>query len=468
MKYVSTRGQAPVLGFEDVMLTGLARDGGLYVPESWPALDFKKFHGLPYADAAFEAMSPFVGNEIPDSEFKQILKDAYATFAHPAVCPLVQIGDNEWVLELFHGPTLAFKDVAMQVLGRLMDRSLKKRGARATVIGATSGDTGSAAIEAFKGRDAIDIFILHPHGRTSEVQRKQMTTATEANVHNIAIEGTFDDCQALVKALFNDHATRDKLQLAGVNSINWARIMAQVTYYVTAAAALGASEARMVSFSVPTGNFGDVFAGYVAQRGRVPISNLLIATNINDILVRALETGTYKPQATRMTQSPSMDIQVSSNFERLLFEIAGRDPAMVRHWMGQLAGEGNFQLEPRHIMALAGAGPLLADRIDEATTTATIADVYGSSGYVADPHTAVGIAAARRSAKKPAEPVVCLATAHPAKFPDAVERAIGRKPEVPERLARVLGAKERFTVLPNDYATVAKHISERARVGGAV
>ncbi len=465
MKYVSTRGEAPVIGFEDVLLTGLARDGGLYVPETLPILNLEEFGGLAFSDAAFRVMQPFVGGEIDGAVLQTICSDAYATFSHTATCPLVQIGTDEWVLELFHGPTLAFKDVAMQVLGRLMDHVLTKRGARATVIGATSGDTGSAAIEAFRGREAIDIFILHPHGRTSEVQRKQMTTAVEDNVHNIAIEGSFDDCQALVKALFNDLPLRDRLQLAGVNSINWARIMAQVTYYVTAAAALGAGDDRKLCFSVPTGNFGDVLAGHVAARMGLPVAELVIGTNSNDILVRALTTGVYEPRQTLATQSPSMDIQVSSNFERLLFEIAHRKPETIRGWMGDLKTKGRFAFDAKMVTRRNSQVTIEAHAVDEVTTTQTISDVYKATGYLADPHTAVGIAAARRAEHRQGQPMITLATAHPAKFPDAVARAIGRKPDVPERLARQLAAKERFEVLPNDFARVAAFIDARARLG---
>jgi len=466
VNYVSTRGEAPVLGFEAVMLAGLARDGGLYVPGTYPILDLDAFAGLPFAEAAHRVMHPFVGGEIDSGVLAGICRDAYATFAHAATCPLVQIGPNDWVLELFHGPTLAFKDVAMQVLGRLMDHTLRKRGARATVVGATSGDTGSAAIEAFRGRDAIDIFILHPHGRTSEVQRKQMTTASEPNVHNIAIEGTFDDAQALVKALFNDLALRDRLQLSGVNSINWVRIMAQVTYYVTALAALGAREDNKICFSVPTGNFGDVLAGNVAAIMGAPIAELIAATNSNDILTRALTTGVYQPRQAVATQSPSMDIQVSSNFERLLYQLAHCKPAQVRQWMADLKDKGQFSFDPSIV---TGANALVryeAHAVDEAQTSATIAATYRATGYLADPHTAVGLAAAARAQHREGRPMVTLATAHPAKFPDAIERAIGRKPDIPERLARVLGGKERYTVLPNDFGQVAKFITERARNGG--
>lgn len=467
MRYVSTRGEAPVLGFEDAMLAGLARDGGLYVPETYPALASEAFDGLPFADAAVSVMRPFVGGEIADADLALICRDAYATFAHAATCPLVQIGTNEWVLELFHGPTLAFKDVAMQVLGRLMDHTLAKRGARATVAGATSGDTGSAAIEAFRGREAVDIFILHPNGRTSEVQRKQMTTATEDNVHNIAIEGSFDDCQSLVKALFNDLPLRDKLQLSGVNSINWARIMAQVTYYMTAQAALGGADNRRICFSVPTGNFGDVLAGDVAAIMGAPIASLVVATNSNDILARALNTGVYEPRQSLPTQSPSMDIQVSSNFERLLYSIAHNKPEQVREWMASLKQSGSFRFDPTIVTGPQALVQFEAAAIDEATTTATVAEVYRATGYLADPHTAVGLAAAKRAKSRQGQPMVTLATAHPAKFPDAIRNAIGRAPELPERLARVMTAKERFAVLPSDYAALAKYITERARISRA-
>ena len=465
MKYISTRGEAPILGFEDVVLTGLARDGGLYVPQTWPILDLDLYDGLPFAEAAHWVIRPFTGGEIDDKVLAAICNDAYASFAHPAVCPLVQIGPNDWVLELFHGPTLAFKDVAMQVLGRLMDHILEKRGERATIVGATSGDTGSAAIEAFRGRKAIDIFILHPHGRTSDVQRKQMTTAVEDNVHNIAIEGTFDDCQALVKAMFNDLPFRDRLRLAGVNSINWARIMAQVTYYVTAAASLGANKDRKIAFSVPTGNFGDVLAGYVSATMGLPVASLMVATNSNDILARALTTGRYEPREANATQSPSMDIQVSSNFERLLFEIAHRHPEKVKVWMEDLRAKGSFAFDAEAVTRRNDHVAFEATSVDEAATTQAIADIYRTTGYIADPHTAVGLVGAARSKARNGAPMVTLATAHPAKFPDAVARAIGRTPDAPERLARQLSAKERYDVLPKDYAKVSAHIAARARLG---
>ncbi|HRD75156.1 MAG TPA: threonine synthase, partial [Hyphomicrobiaceae bacterium] len=346
MRYVSTRGAAPDLGFEDVLLTGLARDGGLYVPREWPAFtaqDFTAMAGLSYEECAARILTPFVAPDMAPAELSSLIHDAYGSFRHQAIAPLVQLGPRDWLLELFHGPTLAFKDIAMQVLARLMDRTLKRRGARATIVGATSGDTGGAAIDAFRGRDAIDVFILFPHGRVSDVQRRQMTTPVEANVHAIAIDGTFDDCQAIVKALFNDLAFRDSVSLAGVNSINWARILAQIVYFVTSAVALGAP-GRRVAFTVPTGNFGDIFAGYGASRLGLPIERLVIATNANDILARTCATGRYETRDVIATSSPSMDIQISSNFERLVFDLAGRQQGRVRAAMQELAAKGSFSL----------------------------------------------------------------------------------------------------------------------------
>ncbi|HDO53013.1 MAG TPA: threonine synthase [Rhizobiales bacterium] len=463
MRYVSTRGTAPVLGFEDVMLAGLARDGGLYLPDVWPRFtpaDIQAMSGLSYAQTACRVMEPFVGSDIAREEFAEIVEAAYATFSHSAVTPLVELGSGQWLLELFHGPTLAFKDVAMQLLGRLMDRTLKRRGGRATIVGATSGDTGGAAIEAFAGRESVDIFILHPHGRVSDVQRRQMTTARADNVHNIAIKGTFDDCQALLKALFNDLEQRDRLSLAGVNSINWARIMAQTVYYFVSAAALGAPE-RPVRFCVPTGNFGDVFAGYAASRMGLPIDRLVIATNVNDILVRTLKSGRYEPNAVVATSSPSMDIQVSSNFERLIFEAAGRDSVRVCQLMDDLAGQGSFTLSENELAFLRSA--FAAEAVDEEQVERTIREVARETGYVCDPHTAVGIAAARRQ-HTTRIPVVTLATAHPAKFPDAVEAATGKRPDVPSRLEEKLGADERFEIIDNDYDALVAFIEARARV----
>ena len=464
MKYVSTRGLAPELGFEDVLLTGLARDGGLYVPAEWPRLAPDELSGLPYVDAAVRVMGPFVGAEVSAQELRALLAEAYAGFRHPAVAPLIQIGPNDWMLELFHGPTLAFKDIAMQALARLMDRALERRGTALTIVGATSGDTGAAAIEAFRGREAIDVFILYPHGRISEAQRRQMTTAVEPNVHAIAIDGTFDDCQTLLKALFGDEALRDRLNLAGVNSINWARLMAQIVYYFTAGVALGAP-ARPVSFSVPTGNFGDIFAGYAALRMGLPVQRLVVATNVNDILVRTIATGRYEPREVAATSSPSMDIQIASNFERLLFEIAGRDAARVRELMADLAAKGGFALNQGEHASLSQLFD--AVRIDEDETRATIRRLRETTGSICDPHTAVGIGAAAAVARDPAIPMVMLATAHAAKFPDAVASAIGMRPGEPERLARQRQMPERITRLPNDLSAVAACIGAHARVGGA-
>ena len=466
MKYESTRGSAPVLGFEDVLLTGLARDGGLYVPRTWPRLTpeaIAALAGRPYHEAAFDIMAPFVGGEVAGAELQAICREAYASFSHPAVAPLVQIGPNDWILELFHGPTLAFKDVAMQVLGRLMDRTLKKRGERATIVGATSGDTGGAAIEAFRGRDAIDIFILFPKGRVSDVQRRQMTTPVEANVHAIAIAGTFDDCQNTVKALFNDLTLRDRLRLAGVNSINWARIMAQIVYYFTAGVALGAPH-RKISYSVPTGNFGDIFAGYAASMMGLPVDRLIIATNANDILARTFETGRYETKPVISTSSPSMDIQISSNFERLLFELSGRDAGRVRTLMSSLAQSGAFTLDTRERTGLADL--FAAGRVGEADALAAIRRVQAETGYVAEPHTVAGIEVARRLRAGVGaidSPIVTLATAHPAKFPLAISQALGHPPAEPARVAAQRAAPERMTVLPNDLKTIADFISTRTR-----
>lgn len=463
MKYVSTRGEAPALGFEEALLTGLARDGGLYVPETWPTLSEAQiagFAGKSYAEVAYEVMTPFIGEAIPEADLRAMIEQAYATFDHDAVAPLRQIKDNDWVLELFHGPTLAFKDVAMQILARLFDHALKSRGQRLTIVGATSGDTGSAAIEAFRGRDTIDIFILHPKGRVSEVQRRQMTTVLDDNVHNIAIEGSFDDCQALVKAMFNDMAFRDEVSLAGVNSINWGRVMAQIVYYMTAAVALGAP-AREVSFSVPTGNFGDIFAGYVARQMGLPIAQLLVATNVNDILARALNEGRYDVGTVVPTISPSMDIQVSSNFERLLFDIHDRDGAEVTRLMQQLQQSGGFGIREE---ALAKARALFAaDRSDEARTKATMQASFEGTGTLIDPHTAVGVAVAEMHRGDPAIPMVTLSTAHPAKFPAAVEEACGQFPGLPSHMADLFDREERLASAGNDLDEVEAFIRARSR-----
>ncbi len=464
MKYISTRGQAPELGFEDALLAGLARDGGLYVPKTWPAFqaeDFAALVGVPYADAATAIMRPFVGGEIPDDEFASMVSETYAGFGHPDVTPLVQIGANDWLLEMFYGPTFAFKDIAMQLLARLMDRALKHRGTRVTIVGATSGDTGGAAIEAFRGREAVDIFVLYPHGRISDVQRRQMTTPPETNVHAIALEGTFDDCQNLLKDLFNNLVLRDRLNLSGVNSINWARLLPQIVYYVTAAVALGAPS-RRISFCVPTGNFGDIFAGYAARRIGLPIDQLVIATNVNDILTRTVNSGRYELADVVATSSPSMDIQISSNFERLVFELTDRDASRLCHLMDVLKQTGSFALSSQEHGKLSAL--FAAEHADDAEVRSAIADLHAATDYIADPHTAVGLVAAAKVARDPAVPMVTLATAHPAKFPDAVAQAIGTAPPVPAGIARQREAAERVVVLPNDGAIVARYIEERTRL----
>jgi threonine synthase len=458
LQYVSTRGAAPTLGFEEAMLAGLARDGGLYVPAAWPRMaeaEIAALTGLPYEEAAFRVMWPFVGDAFGEAEFRAIVDRAYAGFDHAARVPLRQIGANDWLLELFHGPTLAFKDVAMQLIGGLFEASLKRSGRRITIVGATSGDTGSAAIEAFRGREGVEVFILFPHGRVSDVQRRQMTTATEPNVHALAIAGDFDDAQARLKDLFNHHGFRDSVGLAGVNSINWARVLAQTVYYFTAAVALGAPR-RAVSFAVPTGNFGDVFAGWVAKRMGLPIDRLVIASNQNDILHRTLETGAHRRAGVRPSISPSMDIEVSSNFERLLFELYDREGAAVAALMGEL-GAGGFALSQGALARLRAA--LDSARASEAETRAAIAETWRATGEVVCPHTAVGLRAARVRRGDPAVPMVVLATAHPAKFPDAVEAACGVRPELPARLADLMRRPERVTKVPNDRDAIEQVIA---------
>ena len=467
MKFVSTRGEAPALSFEGALLAALARDGGLYLPDAWPRLDpaaIAGLAGLDYADAAYRVMSPYLAGDPCLADLEAVLEDAYGSFHHPAVAPLRQIAPNSFILELFHGPTLAFKDLAMQVVARLMNRALLRKGAQATVIGATSGDTGAAAIEAFRGLEAIDIFILHPKGRTSDVQRRQMTTASEDNVHNIAVEGTFDDCQNIVKALFGDIALRDRLELTGINSINFARILAQVPYYFTASVSLGAPH-RAVAFAVPTGNFGDIFAGYAARAMGLRVARLVIATNLNDSLPRVLGSGVYEPKGVVATSSPSMDIQLASNFERLLFELAGRDAARVRALMAELRQTGAYRLNEGE---LAGLRALFsAHAIGEHETEMTIRGLVEETGVLIDPHTAVALAAARAEGGLGASPMVVLSTAHPAKFPEAVERACGRAPEQPERLRLRLGQHERCAVLPNEVGAVASFVDSHARADGS-
>lgn len=462
MQYISTRGEAPTLSFCEAVLCGLARDGGLYVPQSWPTFDqatIAGFAGMPYAEVAYRVIHPFVGGEIDDRTLANMIDEAYAGFRHPAVAPLVQTDHNAFILELFHGPTLAFKDVAMQLLSRLMDHILGLRESRATIVGATSGDTGGAAIEAFRGRANTDIFILFPHGRVSDVQRRQMTTVADRNVHALAIEGTFDDCQAIVKSMFTHHAFRDETRLSGVNSINWGRIVAQIVYYFTAAVALGAPQ-RAISFSVPTGNFGDIFAGHAARKMGLPIEHLVIATNRNDILVRTLETGRYEAQGVAATISPSMDIQVSSNFERLLFELHDRDATSVRRLMTQFAQSGAFSLESGPLTMLRAG--FRAGRASEEETAAAIRETYLSAQYLLDPHTAVGQVVARSTCAD-APVMVTLGTAHPAKFPDAVRDASGAHPDLPVWMGDLMNREERFVVLSNDQATVEAYIRERCR-----
>jgi threonine synthase len=460
LRYVSTRGEAPELGFEDVLLTGLARDGGLYVPALWPQLSARQIRdlrGKTYEEIAFEVITPFMSGSVPAADLKAMIAASYGVFGHPAVAPLKQLDDNRWLLELFHGPTLAFKDVAMQLLARLMDWSLARHRRSATIVGATSGDTGGAAIDAFKASKHASIFILHPHGRVSEVQRRQMTTVLSPNVFNIAVEGTFDDCQAIVKTLFNDHAFRDTVGLAGVNSINWARILAQTVYYVTAAVSLGSPD-RAVSFCVPTGNFGDIFAGFAAKRTGLPVDRLIVATNVNDILDRVIKTGRYDMRGVTPSSSPSMDIQVSSNFERLLYEVHGRDANAVRRLMRGLAQSGAFTVGQRELGLIANEFD--SGAASEEDTAETIRATLAATGELLDPHTAVGYAVARRT-EASASPMVTLATAHPAKFPEAVERASGLRPALPPRLAHLLAAEEQFSVLPNDAATVRDFILKR-------
>jgi threonine synthase len=470
VRYISTRGEAPPLGFVEVMLAGLARDGGLYVPDAWPRFDAQAiggFLGRPYAEVALEIIRPFIGGSIAETDLARIVREAYETFRHPATAPLVQLGVNTFVLELFHGPTLAFKDIAMQVVSRLMDHALALRGERTTIVVATSGDTGGAAVEAFRGRRNIDVVVLFPNNRISDVQRRMITTAADDNVHALAIEGTFDDCQAIVKGLFNHHAFRDRVRLSGVNSINWARIAAQTVYYFTAAVTLGAP-LRRPAFTVPTGNFGDVYAGYVAQRMGLPIDRLVVATNVNDILVRTLTTGIYEPREVVATTSPSMDIQVSSNFERLLFDAYGRDGRALRGLMGSLAQSRRVTLSARALSEIRTH--FSADRADEEETAATMRTVLRETGYLLDPHTAVAVAVAEKEIRDPAVPMVILGTAHAAKFPQAVERACGVRPQLPDWLADLGERRERVTVLPADEGAVERFVlaaSRAAREGAA-
>jgi threonine synthase len=456
LKYISTRGDAPVLDFEGAMLSGLARDGGLYLPETFPQVsrdELISLRGKPYAEVAFTICQKFTTGSVPDADLRNMIDAAYGTFHHPATTPVKQLAPNQYLLELFHGPTIAFKDVAMQLLARLMDWSLAKHKRRAVIVGATSGDTGGAAVDAFQHNQNASLFILHPHGKVSDVQRRQMTTVSSPSIHNIAIEGNFDDCQAIVKTLFNDLKFRDEVGLAGVNSINWGRIMAQIVYYFYAALQLGAPD-RAVSFTVPTGNFGNVFAGLAAKRMGLNIDRLVVATNENDIMDRTIKTGSYTITGVHATQSPSMDIQVSSNFERLVYLANNGDAAAVRAHMESLKQSGNFTLQADAIKAIRAEFDSAAT--SESETAAIIAQVLKETGELLDPHTAVGYAVALKS--KTASPMITLATAHPAKFPDAVLAASGVRPNLPSRLTHLLEAKETFTILPNSASDVKAFI----------
>ena len=460
MKYISTRGAAETLGFEDVLLAGLARDGGLFVPETWPVIPadtIASFATRPFAEIAVEVVHPFMGGEISRDELALMAREAYAYFDDPEITPLVNLRPGLTILELFHGPTLAFKDVAMQLLTRLMDHVLEKRNARATIVGATSGDTGGAAIEAFRSSKRADVIILFPAGRVSDVQRRMMTTQKEKNVHAVAVRGTFDDCQALVKAMFNDHAFRDRVDLSGVNSINWARIVAQVTYYFYAASRLGGR--GPLSFAVPTGNFGDIFAGYAAKRMGLPIDKLIIASNENDILPRAVATGAYVMKDVVPTSSPSMDIQISSNFERYLFEASGRDVDLICSSMASLIATGRFDLGRLWPRLKADFAAASASEDDVATCIKATKDRYG---YVLDPHTACALVAAERIGGT-GETVV-LATAHPAKFPDAIEAITGTRPRLPNRLTHLMSDPERFETLSNSLSAVQDFVLKQCRV----
>ena len=453
MKYLSTRGEAPPADFAAALLAGLAPDGGLYMPESWPHLsqaDLRALRGLPYAELAARIIAPFTGDTIPFATLQAMCRGAYAGFRHPATIPLVQLDTHLWSLELFHGPTLAFKDLAMQLLGRLFDHVLHARGQRITIVGATSGDTGSAAIEACRGRDAIDIAILHPAGRTSEVQRRQMTTVDAPNVLNIAIDGNFDDCQDLVKAMFADAPFRTDLRLSAVNSINWARIAAQIPYYVASALALGAPD-REVAFAVPTGNFGNVLAAWAARRMGLPVARLIVASNRNDILARFLAGNDMSVRMVEPSLSPSMDIGVSSNFERLLFELLGRDPALTAAAMTGFRATGRMDVP--HAAWQRARTLLEGFRLDDAGTTAEIARLHAECGYLADPHTAIGIAAARAHPCGHL-PTIAAATAHPAKFPDAMQQATGARPPLPPHLANLYEREEHLSYAPNELAQV--------------
>ncbi len=458
MKYISTRGNAPELSFAEAMLTGLARDGGLYVPKTIPTLsqdEIAALAGLSYEEIAFRVMKPFIGSSFTDEEFQAIIARAYEGFRHKARAPLVQMGPNHYLLELFHGPTLAFKDFAMQLIGQLFQFELERRKERVTIVGATSGDTGSAAIEAFRGLDNVDVFILFPHGRVSDIQRKQMTTPTDKNVHALALEGDFDDCQARLKDMFNDFDFRDGVKLAGVNSINWARVLAQVVYYFSSAVSLGAPQ-RKVSFTVPTGNFGDIFAGFIAKQMGLPIDKLVIATNQNDILHRTLETGVSTKSGVTPSISPSMDIQVSSNFERALFFAYDKDGEAVSQLMEEFK-DGSFTVSQGALEWLREQ--FVSGRASEEETKKTIRVEFAETGEVLCPHSAVGVKVANEQLSE--TPMITLATAHPAKFPDAVEKAMGARPGLPPHMADLMERDENVCQVPNQLALLETIIKDR-------
>ena len=462
MDYISTRGSAPTLDFESVTLAGLASDGGLYLPAEWPSFsreEIAAMAGLPYHELAARIMTPFVGDTLTPDELLDLCKQAYGRFAHDAVTPLAQLDERNWLLELFHGPTLAFKDVALQLLGLLFETFLTRRKSNLTIVGATSGDTGSAAIDAVAGREGVDIFMLHPNGRVSDVQRRQMTTVRAPNVYNIAIDGSFDDAQAMVKRMFADESMTSRFNIGAVNSINWARLMAQVVYYFASAVQLGAPH-RQVAFSVPTGNFGDVFAGYVAARMGLPIAQLIVATNVNDILHRALSSGDYSTGTVTPTAAPSMDIQVSSNFERLLFDVGGRDGLALAEQMH--AFEATKAMQLTNAQREGASGLFTSARADADDMARAIRWAHEHAAQTIDPHTAIGLHAAQQSDLDPAIPIVTLATAHPAKFRDAVERATGSRPVLPSRIGDLFAREEAYTELPGDYDAVRDFVSEHA------
>lgn len=467
MLYQSTRGAAPELAFGDVLLTGLARDGGLYVPKQWPRFsgeEWRALQGASYSEIALEVIKPFVGDTFHEGDLADMISETYAGFDHDAVAPLKQLDQNSWIMELFHGPTLSFKDYALQLIGRMFDHVLKERGERITIVGATSGDTGSAAIEACRDRDAIDIYILHPEGRTSDVQRKQMTTVDSPNVHNLAVLGTFDDCQDLVKGLFNDIPFRDEVNLSAVNSINWGRIMGQIVYYAHAALALGAPD-REIAFAVPTGNFGNVFAAYAAREMGLPIAQLIVGSNENDILARFFQENDMSMREVVPTLSPSMDIQVSSNFERYLFELLDRDGDRTAHVMQTFRASGGLDLDPERWERALGL--FAGHRLSNDETRAAMHAIHSATGELVDPHSAIGIVSGWTGRRDLSIPLVCVATAHPAKFPDAVRDATGIEAPLPTRLSDLYDREERFERLRNNLGDLQATVMRSNSRGGA-